>query len=193
MNVIQPPYSQFWTFLIHPVTKTSKTLDYISPNWTSFVPSHHNNVQSSELWLPNWTSTEPFTTKTSKPPRIIPLPKNRTSAPTATITPTPPHNKKNNPLQKEPCLIHKKAPMSLQKRKAHGKLMQINHIANVDMKQLRQETLLRKYVCHICLRQMRLINEQLCKITTGKTQKCTYVKTAQKKKKKLVHLLQIAQ
>ena len=62
--------------------------------------------------------------------------------------------------------------------------MQINHIANIDMKQLRQETLLRKYVCHICLRQMRLINKQLCKITTGKTQKCTYVKTAQKKKKK---------
>ncbi len=86
---------------------------------------------------------------------------------------------------KEPCLIHKQAPMSWQKRKAHGKLMQINHIANIDMKQLRQETLLRKYVCHICLRQMRLINKQLCKITTGKTQKCTYVKTAQKKKKNL--------
>ena len=63
--------------------------------------------------------------------------------------------------------------------------MQINHIANIDMKQLRQETLLRKYVCHICLRQMRLINKQLCKITTGKTQKCKYVKTAQKKKKNL--------
>lgn len=93
---------------------------------------------------------------------------------------------------KEPCLIHKQAPMSWQKRKAHGKLMQINHIANIDMKQLRQETLLRKYVCHICLRQMRLINEQLCKIMTCKTQKCTYVKKAQKKKK-IVHLLQIAQ
>ena len=147
---------------------------------------NHQATSRPKIGLPH-----PTTMKTSKTPSSSA--KVLTSLSHKKVYYSTPVIKRTIHYPKEPCLIHKQAPMSWQKRKAHGKLMQINHIANIDMKQLRQETLLRKYVCHICLRQMRLINKQLCKITTGKTQKCKYVKTAQKKKKKLVHLLQIAQ
>lgn len=150
-------------------TKRSKPSSYISPQNRTTAPNHHENIQNPIILSKSVD---------------LPLPQESLLLHS--------RNKKNNPLPKRTLLIHKQAPMSWQKRKAHGKLMQINHIANIDMKQLRQETLLRKYVCHICLRQMRLINEQLCKIMTCKTQKCTYVKKAQKKKK-IVHLLQIAQ